>query len=172
MLLGVIGMPTGGKGGKERLHPLEVNLGKAAWRSAPRAACPRWERMTCKEANHQESVPGLREELQLMNQRKTSHTSAWKAFSHGLGWGSPAAPVAVHSKGTRLGVAPSDTHHPAPQPRSRGCHVLLQAVLQPQQPWVLKEKPFWGQKGFDPGHTKHFILLFHLQDFHFLQTRH
>lgn len=75
------------------------------------------------------------------------------------GWGSPAAPVNVHSKRTKLRVclcAPSNTDQPAPQPCSLGCCMLFQATSHPQQFWVLR-KPFGGQKGVDPGHMKHFL---------------
>lgn len=38
----------GEKGGLGKAAPLEVNPGKAAWRSVPRAAGPKREQMTCR----------------------------------------------------------------------------------------------------------------------------
>lgn len=113
------------------------------------------------EASHQESTPGLREELQLMNQRKTSHTIGWKAFSHCLAGGAQLLPWTHAARGPGWGSAsaPRATRTIPLRTLLSDAPVLFRAVSHPQQSWVLK-KPSWSQRGLDPGHPKHFLLLF------------
>lgn len=101
------------------------------------------------KASYQESMPGLCKELQLMNQRKTSHTIAWKTYSHSL-----AAPMDMHNESTRSASAPWSAWSILLYILS----LLGPACLHEEQSWVLK-KPPWAQRGFDLGHMKHFLLL-------------